>query len=252
MDALAHALLGARRVLAITGAGLSADSGLPTYRGIGGLYEGGETDEGMPVEAALSGEVFARNPEITWRYLAALGRAGSSARPNAGHRALAAIEADGREVCVLTQNVDGLHRAAGSRWVLEIHGRMDALLCTACSHREAPVDYSALQVPPRCPACGAVLRPPVVLFGEMLPDEAIAELRAALKVGFDLVLSIGTSSLFPYIVEPLRLAAAEGVPTAEINPDQTPVSTLVDYRIPSPAAEVLPEVHRRADAAQRD
>ncbi|WP_435099689.1 NAD-dependent protein deacylase [Arhodomonas sp. AD133] len=242
---VAEQLTAASRVLAITGAGLSADSGLPTYRGIGGLYEQRSTDHGMPIEAALSGEVFVRQPETTWQYLRELGAAARGARPNAGHYALSAFETGGREVCVLTQNVDGLHRAAGSRKVVEIHGNMQSLVCTQCRYRRSPVDYAELPPLPSCPECFAPLRPPVVLFGEMLPDDALRELRRELTRGFDLVLCIGTSGLFPYITEPVHVAGGQGIPVVEINPGVSAVSDAVDIRLARPAAETLAALQAR-------
>ncbi len=245
LSVVAEHLAAASRVLAITGAGLSADSGLPTYRGIGGLYEQRTTDHDMPIEAALSGEVFVRQPETTWHYLRELGAAACGAQPNAGHYALSAFDSGARQVCVLTQNVDGLHRAAGSRNVVEIHGNMESLVCTQCRYRRHPVDYARLPRLPTCPECFAPLRPPVVLFGEMLPEDALRALRRELTQGFDLVLCIGTSGLFPYITEPVHVAGGQGVPVVEINPGESAVSDAVDVRLARPAAETLAALRAR-------
>jgi NAD-dependent deacetylase len=237
-DRIAAALAGARRLLFITGAGLSADSGLPTYRGVGGLYDGVETADGIPIEEALSGETLRRDPALSWRYIMQIEAAGRGARPNRGHLAIAALEPR-FEVHVLTQNVDGLHRAAGSTQVIDIHGDVHALLCTACEHAETVADYAGLACPPRCPACGAVLRPDVVLFGEMLPLDKVARLAAELDRGFDAVFSVGTSSLFPYVAEPVLRARAAGVMTVEINPRRTAVSDHVTERLVVGASEAL-------------
>src|SRR5947209_5837685 len=102
-----------RSLLFITGAGLSADSGLPTYRGVGGLYNGRDPEEGLPIEVLLSGDCFAARPELTWKYLLQIERAGRGAKPNRGHEVIAALESRFERVWVLTQNVDGLHRRAG-------------------------------------------------------------------------------------------------------------------------------------------
>ncbi len=236
----AAALLGAaRRVLFITGAGMSADSGLPTYRGIGGLYDREQTAEGVPIEVALSGPMLSQRPALCWKYIAQIEQACRGAQPNRGHEILAAIEARVEHACVLTQNVDGFHRAAGSRNVIDIHGDVHRLRCVACDWRDWVDDYADLAIPPSCPACGALVRPEVVLFGEMLPGPALAALQRELRVGFDLVLTIGTTSVFPYIAQPVIAAARGGVPTIEINPGESEVSELVDLRLRAGAAETL-------------
>ena len=135
-------------------------------------------------------------------------------------------------VWVLTQNVDGLHQAAGSHHVIDVHGDLHELRCTVCRfHEHGRADYSGLGLPPYCPECGGVLRPDVVLFGEHLPEAKLRRLEAEIVRGFDLVFSIGTSSLFDYIVAPLRMAQAAGKTTVEINPDVTAASGLVDFTI---------------------
>jgi NAD-dependent deacetylase len=140
---------------------------------------------------------------------------------------------------VLTQNVDGFHGDSGSKNVIEIHGNLRHLRCTRCDHAETVRDYAHLDLPPRCPRCEAILRPEVVLFGEMLPPGALRALEQELRRGFDLVLSIGTSSLFPYIAQPVILARMQGVPTVEINPGVTPVSDACDYRVRAGAVATL-------------
>lgn len=230
----------ARRILFITGAGLSADSGLPTYRGVGGLYEGTLTDIGLPIEQALSGEVFRRRPDITWRYLAQIEASCRDARPNAGHYAIARLEALHDHVSVLTQNVDGFHLMAGSRDVIEMHGTLRRLRCVDCGRSRQVDNYAGLTIPPECPYCGGTLRPDVVLFGESLPDPAVHRFEAVLAAGPDLVISVGTGSAFPYIAGPVLHAISAGVPTIEINPGETPLSRQVDIRLRLRAAEALP------------
>ena len=227
-----------QRLLFITGAGLSADSGLPTYRGIGGLYEGRLTDEDIPIEVALSGEVLRTQPHICWKYIYAIESACRGAKYNEGHSAIAELERD-FDVCVLTQNVDGFHRAAGSTNVIEIHGNIHALSCTACDYKTQVVDYSELTIPPICQHCYSTIRPDVVLFGELLSDPAIEHLQKELAQGFDIVFSVGTSSGFPYIITPLVEAKERGIPTVEINPGETDVSQYVDYKISERAAKSL-------------
>lgn len=239
LDRVAAELGAARRVLFITGAGISADSGLPTYRGIGGLYEGNLTTDGLAIEEALSGEVFAARPDITWKYLAQIEANCRGAAPNAAHRAIAWLERQLPGVLVFTQNVDGLHRRAGSRKLIEIHGDLHHLACTACDFRTEVESLAGWAIPPGCPECGQVLRPEVVLFGEMLPAGAMADFLAAFDEGFDLVFSIGTSGAFPYIVQPVLWAAEQGIPTVEINPGRTVLSDLVAYRLPMGAAAAM-------------
>lgn len=243
--AVAALLRDARRVLFITGAGISADSGLPTYRGVGGLYDDADTDDGVPIEVALSGQMFRRRPELTWKHIAQIEAACRGHRFNLGHEAIARFE-EGRHVCVLTQNVDGFHRAAGSTRVIDIHGDVHDLYCTVCDWAEVVTDYAHLgALPPPCPECGAVIRPDVVLFGEMLPGAKIRALETELRDGFDLVFSVGTSSLFPYIAQPVFQAAARGIPTVEINPGGTDVSRVVTHRIAGGAAASLQALRDR-------
>jgi NAD-dependent deacetylase len=228
----------ARRVAFITGAGISAESGLPTYRGVGGLYNEMTIDEGLPIEDILSGETFTRDPALTWKYLLEIERACRGAQPNLAHVLIAGLEAH-CEVCVITQNVDGFHVLAGSSDVIEIHGRLSELLCTRCRQRQAAADFDTLALPPRCADCGGIIRPNVVLFGEMLPPHALARYEKALLRGFDMVFAIGTTAGFPYIYEPVVASARAGLPTIEINPDRTPLSSLVSHRLECGAVAAL-------------
>ena len=231
-------LEGKARILFITGAGLSAESGLPTYRGVGGLYADAHTEHGMPIERALSGPVFQRRPDITWRHIAQIEEAVRGAQPSAAHRLIAALE-QRFSVVVLTQNVDGLHRAAGSSDIIDIHGDCHELLCTRCAFRETRLTYEGLSFPPRCAQCAAIVRPDVVLFEEMLPSAKLDRLMRELSRGFDAYFSVGTSSLFPYISRPIVDAAQRGRLSVEINPEETPVSELVEYRFACNAGRAL-------------
>lgn len=247
LDAVGGHLAAAARVLFITGAGISADSGLPTYRGIGGLYDGNATDEGLRIEDVLSGEMFAQRPDITWKYLAQIEENCRSAGPNAAHHAIARLEERLPEVLVFTQNVDGLHRQAGSRKLIEIHGDLHRLACTACDWRAEVDSLAGWPLPPACPRCRQVVRPEVVLFGESLPAAAMDRFLDALEEGFDLVFSIGTSSVFPYIAQPVVWAKHAGIPTVEINPGRTVLSDLVRYRLPLGAAAAMSALLRRLE-----
>lgn len=152
------------------------------------------------------------------------------AQPSAAHRVIARLERE-HEVVVLTQNVDGLHAAAGSSHIIDIHGDCHELLCTRCEFRERREDYSGMALPPQCPRCGASVRPDVVLFEEALPHQKLEHLSDELARGFDATFSIGTSSLFPYIAQPVLLAARRGQLSVEINPEFTPISELVDVKL---------------------
>lgn len=259
MREIADKLRASRRVLFITGAGVSADSGLPTYRGVGGLYNSGETEEGLAIEEALSGDCFAIRPDITWKYLAQIQHNCHAVQPNAAHRAIAALERT-HKVVVLTQNIDGLHLKAGSTDVIEIHGTLEECCCSECGKdaprrgsEAAPRKYSwgatpsVISLPgelPLCVECGGVVRPKVVLFGESLPQQAIERLHAALDAGFDMVFVIGTTAVFPYIAEPVVMAVRSGVPTVEINPARTRLSDHVDYYLPCGAAEAMTAIQQ--------
>lgn len=233
-----------RRILVITGAGISAEAGLPTYRGVGGLYNDGRTHEGMAIEDALSGETFEERPDLTWRYLTQIEAACRGTRPSRAHQILAELERSS-EVVILTQNVDGLHTLAGSTNVIDIHGDYRDLRCTGCGATQRVEDYAGLQVPPRCEKCQGVIRPEVVLFGEMLPMRKLDKLAQESRKGFDLYLSIGTSSLFPYIAGPMLYAANNGKPTIEINPVETTISPFMRFRFAQKAGEVLEQLTRR-------
>ena len=228
----------ARRLLFITGAGISADSGLPTYRGIGGLYNNKATEENFSIETALSGGMLEANPAITWKYLHQIESSCRGARFNDAHAIIAKWQ-DHFDVCVLTQNIDGFHRDAGSRNLIEMHGDIHDLFCTRCNYTVTVPDYNGLEMPPSCPQCQALVRPRVVLFGEALPSHAIQHLYRELDQGFDLVFSIGTTSVFPYIAGPVAQASQMGIPTVEINPTDTNVTRFIDYKLASGAAASL-------------
>jgi NAD-dependent deacetylase len=226
-------------LLFITGAGISADSGLPTYRGIGGLYNAEDPEEGIPIEVILSGEMLRCRPELTWKYLGQIEQATRGARFNRAHQVIAEIESCVERVWTLTQNIDGLHRQAGAKNVLEIHGSLHSLLCTECQWQQTVNDYGGLSLPPRCPRCQAILRPQVVLFGEVLPGEIIERFYSELETGFDAIFSIGTTSVFPYIAGPIEAAHRSGTATIEINPATTRVSHFVDIKLWMGAAEAM-------------
>jgi NAD-dependent deacetylase len=241
VDVLAHS----RSILFITGAGVSADSGLPTYCGSGGLYSVDTAEDGIPIERVLSGDILHEHPELTWKYLLQIERTCRNVRHNRAHEVIAEMERHFERVWTLTQNVDGLHRSAGARNVIEIHGDLHSLRCMRCRYRQTVADYSLLQFPPRCPKCPSLLRPDVVLFGESLAAERLIPLLMEVDRGFDMVFTVGTSSVFPYVADPVRLAADQGRPTVEINPGVTEVSDVVDIKLALRAAPALDAIWQR-------
>jgi NAD-dependent deacetylase len=224
-----------RRVAVLTGAGISAESGVPTFRGRDGLWRHYRPEE-LATPAA-----FRRDPELVWQwYDWRRGLIGSCA-PNPAHQTLAGMEARLPGFTLITQNVDGLHQLAGSRRVLELHGNIWRMRCTregtTLTDRTSPLP----EIPPRCAECGALLRPDVVWFGEGLPDEILqAAFEAA--AACDVMLVIGTSA----VVQPaasLPLAARRnGAALVEINPEPTPLTHLADLSLQQPAAQALPEL----------
>lgn len=248
---IAGLLRDARSVLFITGAGISADSGLPTYRGVGGLYNE-DTEEGVAIEDALSGAMFSVRPELTWKYLWQIGLACRGARPNSAHAVIAELEHKKSNVRVLTQNVDGLHRQAGSRNLVEVHGNMSELYCTACGRacRATELlsdDVAELPLPPRCEACQGILRPNVVLFGEFLSPPVVESLTELAGESYELIFAIGTTAVFPYIREPIVAAEAAGLPTVEVNPRPTSLSNRFSHCLRMGAAAAMSRLWEMAE-----
>lgn len=243
LDEAARVIRQASSLLVMTGSGLSAESGLPTYRGVGGLYEHSDTEDGMPIEVALSGSMLYQRPDIIRRYLNEIAHACRGAAPSEAHRVIAGFERRIARTWVLTQNVDGLHLAAGSRNVIEIHGNIHRLRCPRCETR-VPVDESERWDPP-CPECGTAMRPDVVLFEELLPKAALERYQRELAHGFDAIVVVGTTATFPYISGPVYQAAREGVPTIEINPGESEVSHCVAIRLATTAGLAFDGLRRR-------
>ncbi len=240
IERVAAKLAAANSALFITGAGVSADSGVPTYRGVGGLYDRGLTDEGIAIEEALSGRMLNLQPAVCWKYIYEVEAACRGAQFNRAHKVIAELESTIERVVVLTQNVDGFHHAAGSTNVIDIHGDVHVLFCTSCDeYRERVDNYADIEIPPSCPSCGSLVRPDVVLFGEMLDMTKLTKLETEVARGFDIVLSVGTSSLFPYIVAPVVQAKADGTVTVEVNPGETAISEVVDEHVRAGAAETF-------------
>ena len=220
----------------LTGSGISAESGVPTFR---------EAQTGLwarfdPQQLATQ-EAFARDPGLVWDWYAWRRRLVTEARPNPGHLALAKMQHLGPDFTLVTQNVDGLHQEAGNSDVIELHGNIRR---TKCSVEGAVVgDYDDGESPPVCTSCGAPLRPDVVWFGEMLPPGALEAASKAAR-GSDVFLSVGTSSLvYPAAALPFQ-ALESGATVAEINPGQTPLTPHADYALSGPAGNVLARLIR--------
>lgn len=238
---LTAALGRVRTVGVISGAGVSKAAGLRTYRGVGGVYE--DPREGERTVEALSGPTLARDPDRTWEAVLRLARKAKDAEPGPAHRALVDVERRAERFVLLTQNVDGLHARAGSREVIEIHGNVFRTRCEECGAVAALPEAFLVPRAPRspCTACRGVLRPDVTLFGEALPVPELQRLHDTLRARSpDLVVIVGTSALFPYVVEPVRLARHRGKVTVEVNPEPTEASDHAEHVLRATAEEVLP------------
>jgi NAD-dependent deacetylase len=235
----AELLVGARNGVALTGAGVSAESGIPTFRGSGGLWS-----QYDPVKVA-SLDNFMRDPSAYWTVARERGPAVLAARPNPGHHALAGLENAGLLVAVVTQNTDGLHQDAGSRHVIELHGSGRTVHCLDCGARETRAGVQArlaVEMPPRCRMCGGVfLKPTVVLFGEAMPIPAVEEAFALARAA-DVMLVVG-SSLVVYPAAHVPLAAVEaGAALIVVNAEATPIDRFAEVVIRGRSGEVLPEL----------
>ncbi len=239
MRAAARALRGARRVLVATGAGMSRESGIPTFRdALTGLWARYDPEE-LATEAA-----FRRNPARVFGWYAWRRRLVRAAEPHPGYHALVALERLVPELVIVTQNVDGLHRRVGSRRVLELHGSLERFSCVDARH-PFPADAvpepaaDAACEPPRCPRCGSAVRPDVVWFGEMLPERVTAEawdLAAACQA----MLVVGTSGLVQPAAQLPYIARDTGATVIEVNPDPTEVSAAAHIVCSGPAGAMLP------------
>ncbi|RFA98113.1 NAD-dependent protein deacetylase [Pyrobaculum aerophilum] len=243
---VADLLASSRHCVVFTGAGISAESGIPTFRGPGGLWE-----RHKPEELATP-EAFARDPALVWRWYKWRQEVIYNARPNPGHYAIAELEAMGMVRGVITQNVDGLHQRAGSRLVVELHGSIWRARCVKCGSVYI-LDKPVEEVPPLCRKCGGLLRPDVVWFGEPLPQEAW---RAAVELASasDVLLVVGTSGVvYPAAYIP-RIAKEAGARVVEINVEPSAITPIADVFIQGRAGEVLPrlveEVKRRLRTRQ--
>lgn len=234
--ALTRRMHDARRVVVLTGAGISAESGIPTFRdAMTGLWA-----RFRPEELATP-EAFTRDPKLVWEWYAWRRASAERAQPNAGHRALVELESRVPEFLLVTQNVDGLHARAGSRHIVELHGNITRTKCFDCDRIADESQWVGDVVPPRCVHCNGMLRPDVVWFGEMLPAKALGTAKQA-SAECDVFLSVGTST----VVEPAASlpfqARRSGALVVEVNPGPTPLTPHAGFSLCGRAAAVLPQL----------
>ena len=225
----------ARSVCCLTGAGISAESGVPTFRGDAGFWAGRRAEE------LATPQAFADNPEEVWQFYLWRRNQLIAKLPNAGHHALAKIERLVPEFTLITQNVDDLHNLAGSENVIELHGNIWIDRCTACPQPDQRALNETTDRIPHCESCGAMLRPGIVWFGEMLPPEAISAAQDA-ATNCDVMLVIGTSALVQPAASLADWAQANGARVVEVNPDTTPLSPRVDLRFACQSGDILPRI----------
>ncbi len=227
-----------RSVAVLTGAGISAESGVPTFRGEDGLWRT------YRAEDLATPEAFYRDPQLVWEWYDWRRGLIAGCRPNAAHHTLAQMERHLDDLTLITQNVDGLHQMAGSRNVVELHGSIWRMRCT----QECQPPWEDRTVPlivaggalPRCPKCGSLARPDVVWFGESLPGEALAAAWAAAQ-RCQVMLVVGTSAVVQPAASLPLLALRRGAYVVEINPQPTPLSDAAHEVIREPAASALPQ-----------
>ena len=228
-------LLRTPRLAALTGAGVSQESGLRTFR---------DAQEGLWAqyrpEDLASPEAFARDPKLIWDWYAWRREAVKGVRPNQGHYALVEIEKHIPDFTLITQNVDGLHRMAGSKNVLELHGNIHHVRCSECGHFAKDWDDDAESVP-RCKKCGGLLRPDVVWFGETLPLDQLASAADAART-CDIFFSIGTSGVVQPAASLAHAARNKGAVVVEINAEPTSLTSKADFFFQGKSGEVLPDL----------
>lgn len=231
LERIRERLEGSRAPVVLTGAGVSAESGVPTFRGPEGLWRG------FHAEDLATPEAFRADPVRVWEWYDWRRSLISRTRPNAAHYALAELEKRRPGLTLVTQNVDGLHREAGSRNILEIHGSIWRVACTGCENSSENRDVP-IKIPPRC-SCGGILRPGVVWFGEPLPEDVLeAALDAAARADFMLV--VGTSGVVQPASSLAYRAKEAGAFMAEVNTELSALSKLMDSTVMGRAAKVLP------------
>jgi NAD-dependent deacetylase len=230
----------------LTGAGVSAESGLPTFRGDQGVWNSPKLLEFATPDG------FRRDPRGAWEWYQQRRGEGLAAGPNPAHLALARWETwlagRGGRFHLITQNIDGLHQAAGSKNVIELHGSGWVLRCTACGRERLDRTHPLPELPPRCPECGGIERPGVVWFGEMLPEEALEGAQRAARE-CELFVSVGTSGVVYPAASFGLLASLAGAPTLEVNLEPTPLSARFTWALCGAAGEIVPRLTALATEA---
>lgn len=234
MHAVREWLRDASSIAVLTGAGVSAESGVPTFRGNNGLWKQYRAED-LATPAA-----FARDPKLVWEWYDWRRSVIAQAKPNPGHYALVEAEARARKFTLITQNVDGLHELAGSRSVLRLHGSIWILRCLACAREREDRRTPLPELPPRC-ECGVMLRPGVVWFGEALPMKIWQEAEAAARQA-DLFLMIGTSAMVYPAAGLATIAKSSGARVVEINIAESGLSDTIDEFLQGPSGELLPQL----------
>lgn len=231
----------AGRITVLTGAGMSAESGVPTFRGPGGLWRT------FRPEDLATPEAFGRDPKLVWEWYNWRRGLIAAAQPHLGHLALAEWEQLGARVTVVTQNVDGLHQRAGSTHVIELHGSIWKLRCVACRYQRMDYTEELTPLPPVCPDCGGLLRPGVVWFGENLPPMAWEASMEAVEES-DLLLVIGTTGTVYPAAQLAPLGRQAGARVVEINPVPSGLDAF-DAVLEGPCGEILPQLLPASGAA---
>jgi NAD-dependent deacetylase len=226
----------AHRIAVLTGAGVSAESGIPTFRGLDGLWNGRD-----PMSLATP-EAFAADPALVWEFYNWRRDLVARAQPNPAHDALAALARRTTGLTLITQNVDRLHQRAGSPGVIELHGNLSDVRCTRCA-RTADRSHQSLSSLPRCERCGGLDRPAVVWFGEPLPPDTWRAAESAVRAA-DLLLVVGTSAVVYPAAGLVATAQRAGATIIEVNPDATPLTPTVDLALQGPAGAILPTILR--------
>jgi NAD-dependent deacetylase len=234
-DQLKAQIQTARSVCVLTGAGISAESGVPTFRGEEGLWKRFRPEELANFQA------FIRNPDLVWEWYAYRRKLIHEVKPNAGHYALVEIERSVKDFMLVTQNVDNLHQRAGSKSVVELHGNIERSYCIDCGERVSDPVPDRQGGTPRCAACGGLIRPDVVWFGEMLPVEAFSRAEKSARQ-CDLFLCVGTSAVvYPAASLPYT-ALDHGAFVVQINREHTELSSRAQETLLGPAGEILPQL----------
>ncbi len=236
IDRLANEILNSEKTVALSGAGMSVESGIASFRGPGGLWEKYNPEEYGHIST------LRHHPEKAWVMLKEMQIEIMKAKPNKGHYALAELEKMGLLSLIITQNVDGLHHVAGNREVVEFHGNLQTVACMDCGYTVPSSEVPLDKIPPFCAKCGGPVKPEAVFFGEAIPSDALVRANRDSRE-CDLMLVVGTSAaVYPAASMP-EIAKSSGAKVVEINPSETPLTGYIsDYIILGSSGEVLEKV----------